>query len=631
MSLTTALLSAYEQAEKAGLVDNHNGDNTVLLPVYHNNLKSSGNNVIQVTLKKDGSFLKAEYMDKDEMIIFPVTEKSLTRSGQNPPPHPLVDKLQYVVPTGDQKNVSYSEVFNHWLDNSNHEEAIEFLKVIKKFLNNENMFTEIVEAVYRGEQYTLKDFTVAYKDDKEKEKTDDLSNVFITFIVEAFNGPINVSVTNNSDLHQDYIEYIEYRNRPNGTCYFTGKEDYIIKNHRGLMGNAKLISVSNNRETYYGRFKEGTDILQVGYRTSEKIHLMLKYLLENKNSHKWLGDQQYLVNWFSTDIPNESKVDVTNSSILSFGSEDDSEVDEGYRPVDERGGRIGDAFIKGNKKLSPDDSYYVAVIDKASNGRISIKYFRELPVSQLFTNLQKWQHDNEWWKYNYILKKTDLSTPEVYNMIVAVHGIERNDNWVLDNGQFKKLQYRKLVTSIIEGLQTPSDYVMRADLNVRNRLSYDVKWNNLMFVSMAILNKQKEGEFTKMINKNNLDRSYLYGRLLAVYERLEASTFDSSDKRLTNAEKFWTSYTNNPATMMQQLEGKVKSYEKKLKNSADKRGVFYKLDRERQEIIKNIHDNTEETHLNSALSYQFIFGYYAEMDFIFSKKEKDSEEEQVND
>lgn len=631
MSLITALLNTYNQAEKSGLVDQYEEGSTVLLPIYHNNMRSDGKNIIECTLTKEGEFVKAEFLADKESIIFPVTEKSLTRAGKNPPPHPLVDKLQYLAPNDEQKHTSYKEVFNDWLDNSSSEGTESFLKPIKSFINNGEILTSIVTSLYDGIDYELRDLTVHYTDDKDKPKQNDLSGVFITFSIEEFEGPVNLSVTRNEELHQDYIQYVENKNKKNGICYFTGEEDYIIKNHRGLLGNAKLISVSNNKETYYGRFKSGTDIVQMGYSTSEKVHLMLKYLLENRNSNQHLGEQQYLINWFSTDHSNKSGVNVMNPgdemNDILFGA---NQPEEDYIPVTKRNERVGQSFKQGNIRLSDSDTYYVAIIDKASNGRLSVKYFKELSVSQLFRNLKKWQEMNSWWRYNHEKGESEIQTPNTYNLIHTIYGIEREGKMALDNGNFRKSQERKIVTSIIEGERMPSDFVVKAKLNIKNRLSYDSMWNNLLFVALAILNHDKEGEFQKMVDKNNMDQSYLYGRLLAVYERIEASTFEKDNRRVTNAEKFWTSYTNNPATMMLRLEEKIKAYEKQLRSSENKKGLFYKLVAEKQEIINALHDHTDKKELNKSLGYQFIFGYYSEIDYIFSKKEeKDIIEEEI--
>ena len=94
-------------------------------------------------------------------------------------------------------------------------------------------------------------------------------------------------------------------------CNDSGRKEPLATKHRGLLGNAKLISVSNNTEMYKGRFKEREDVFTVGTKTSEKIHLMLKFLLENDHTNTWLGGAQYLVNWFDDDLTNDSQLDIT--------------------------------------------------------------------------------------------------------------------------------------------------------------------------------------------------------------------------------------------------------------------------------------------------------------------------------
>ena len=73
----------------------------------------------------------------------------------------------------------------------------------------------------------------------------------------------------------------------------------------------ELVSSSvNSSSNVDANENASSDIIKIGYETSEKIHLMIKYLLENNNSHTWLGTSQYLINWFSDDLANESQLDI---------------------------------------------------------------------------------------------------------------------------------------------------------------------------------------------------------------------------------------------------------------------------------------------------------------------------------
>ena len=53
MDFFTSLLRTYESAAKEGLVDNHNHNNTILLPLYHSSKRSTGKDIISVKLNTE--------------------------------------------------------------------------------------------------------------------------------------------------------------------------------------------------------------------------------------------------------------------------------------------------------------------------------------------------------------------------------------------------------------------------------------------------------------------------------------------------------------------------------------------------------------------------------------------------
>lgn len=82
MNFFSTLRDAYDISLKNGLVDNHEGNNTILLPLYHTSLKSSGEDIIQVELTTESVISRASFVPKDQIIIFPVTIDSVARSGK---------------------------------------------------------------------------------------------------------------------------------------------------------------------------------------------------------------------------------------------------------------------------------------------------------------------------------------------------------------------------------------------------------------------------------------------------------------------------------------------------------------------------------------------------------------------
>ena len=131
-------------------------------------------------------------------------------------------------------------------------------------------------------------------------KSIDLSDVFLEFTIEQFDGLKDKSVTNYTELHQSYVDFVEAQNETDAiehpewfdTCMISGTKQRIAKNHRTVFGRSGLISISNHSEAYKGRYKDQKDakenMIRIDQETSDMIHLMLKYLLENKNNGVWL-------------------------------------------------------------------------------------------------------------------------------------------------------------------------------------------------------------------------------------------------------------------------------------------------------------------------------------------------------
>ena len=626
MDFFTSLLKAYEKAEEIGLVDQQNGDNPVLLPLYHTSLKSNGKNIISVRLDRDGSFYKAEVMADNQTIIFPVTGDSVARSGSNPSSHPLVDKFSYYVSEVNQSQYdNFHEQLANWIDYCVEGEVKDFLMKIRNFILQTDFLSSILQSLY-GDHYQREGLKITYSDSDGKNKTVDLSAYFLEFSIVRFNGFKDESVTSYKELHQSYISFVRANQDNLGTCNISGRTEQITNKHRGPMGNAKIISVSNKGEAYKGRFKEREDVFSVGYETSEKIHLMIKYLLENKNSSTWLESSQYLINWFSDDLANESQLDIVKPEFneLFEDSEDERDSLVFIKPNKENK-KIGSSFIKGQKLFSNDAMYNISILNKTSNGRIALKYFRQVQVSQLLKNLETWQ-ENYSWEAKTKSGNYQLRTPTFNEIINAAYGIDRERYLELDNDSFKSDQYQQLVTALIDGRLIPNTIVKKLEDNIKQRQKYSKHWYQVQQVSLAVLQKQYGREFTPMLDHQETDRSYLFGRLLAIYELFEAQRYaldGSSQERITNAERYWNAYTGQPAKMMHHLENKIKPYEEVLK--LNRPGIWHKLEKERKEIIQLLTPLYGNKDFTQPLDYKFIFGYYAEKQFYYTKQTKENE------
>ncbi|HFI0340193.1 TPA: type I-C CRISPR-associated protein Cas8c/Csd1 [Streptococcus suis] len=633
MDFFTALLRAYEAAEDTGWVDNAQKSSNPLLPIYHTSRRSNGKDTIAILLDNEGNFMKADFMADGESIIFPVTSDSVARSGKNPAPHPLVDKLTYYLSEIDQGQYdTYHRQLNEWITQCQEPEVKTFLSHIQCFLLQDDFIDQIVHSLF-GRVTSREGLKVTYLNSDDSKKDVDLSTAFLEFKIDQFIGYQTFSVTNYVDLHKAYISYVESNQQADIICNISGKQEVLAAKHRGLIGNAKLISVSNNIETYKGRFKEREDVFTVGNQTSEKIHLMAKFLLENEHTHAWLGSGQHLINWFSDDLTNETQLDITtpkvedieDNGMFDFGQ---TSSDDGSKfQVTEANKKIRSAFIHGKKEFGDGATYYIAIVNKTNDGRVALKYFRQLVVSQLLDNLNKWQD-----KYSWPFKKKNGEyaecPPSYIDIILAAYGVDRGRFLELDNDKFKSDQFQKLATSMIDVKDVPETILGKLRDNIKQRQRYGNTWNKVLFVSLALLHKNNKEEFTPMLDHENKNRSYLFGRLLAIFELLELQRYQldgSKNDRITNAERYWTAYTSQPAKLMMNLTNKIKPYEEAVKLNSP--GIFKKLDKEREEIMDLLSPLMQDRGINDPLDYRFIFGYYAEKKFFYTKQEKIESEE----
>lgn len=642
MNFLTSLWKTYESAETDGWVDNTQKSRTILLPIYHDSMRSNGKNIISVQLDKTGQLMKATILADGDVIIFPVTFKSVARSS-NTDPHPLVDEMKYLTPAINQLyNDKYNSQLANWIEFTDNPEIKQFLKTIQSYLSKENFEDEIFKSIY-GKNYEREGLKV-----KIGKKSIDFAKCYIEFRIANFISSKTVSVTNYLELHQDYIRYVNAYHGKKITCNISGEESIPLStsDHRYFISNLKLISGSDStaKENYLGRFTNPNDVIRIGYDTSEKIHLMAKFLLENNDTHTWLGAGQHLINWFSDDLTNQSQLKLTEPQEIAgiFDEDWDISFDEDdleNRPkfiVGQTNRGINQSFIHGPKRFSDASTYYVAIIKQKPKGRVALEYFRHLQGSDLLKNLDKWQS-----QYSWEVRKTDgidfQKTPNFNEIILAAYGVEREEGkgqerkivLKLDNDSFKSDLYQQLVTALIDGQAIPSSIIKKLENNIKQRQRYPNHWYQVQYVSLAILHKQHGKEFTSMLDHEETDRSYLFGRLLAIYELIEeiynkSKDPDKENQRITNTERYWSAYTTQPATLMTVLDSKVRYCIDYLK--INEVGYWKKLDNELKEIIQLLSPIMMDKSVNQPLDYKFIFGYYAEKKYYYTKQGKESEE-----
>ena len=123
------------------------------------------------------------------------------------------------------------------------------------------------------------------------------------------------------------------------------------------------------------------------------------------------------------------------------------------------------------------------------------------------------------------------------------------------------------------------------------------------------------------VDESVTDRSYLFGRLLAVLEKIEKDTYRNGEDRETNAIRAQAFYKQRPFTAFSQIMTSLKTgYYPKL--STGTKNYYEKL-------VGNIMEKislTEED-MNKPLSETYLLGYYLQKNALYTKKENIGVEE----
>ena len=126
------------------------------------------------------------------------------------------------------------------------------------------------------------------------------------------------------------------------------------------------------------------------------------------------------------------------------------------------------------------------------------------------------------------------------------------------------------------------------------------------------------------LDENNTSRDYLYGRLLAIAEKIERVALARADeKRPTNAERLMQRFADSPYTTWRQLEMALQPYRQRLMQG--RAGFVTNMDKLMDSIL-NAFD--PEAFMKAVrLSGEFLLGYHCQRQAFRTAKESGNDEQ----
>ena len=597
-----------------------------LLPVYHSTQKSQ----IDVFLYDDATFAYGKVVDEsDSVTIIPTTEDSSTRSS-GIAPHPLCDKLIYVAGDysdyvkGAKKNTAaYFEAYilqlSGWVRSVYTDELIE---TIYNYLCQGNLIADLIRC---GVLKTAENSR--YLDDSVKVAKIAQEDCFIRFTVINRADGTAQDVWHNKRLYEQYIAYYNHFDSHKEICYVTGETNPVTYKHSAKIRNsgdkAKLLSSNDSANfTYRGRFSDDVEAYAVSREVSQKAHLALRWLIERQGTT--VDTAKYVV-W-------ESQLQPVIDAAQPFDFWDLFEDDEPLPKTNREYGRAVAKYIKGyQQKLDFDSKIMLMCVDAATPGRLSVVQYQEFAATDYYDNLEKWYCEASWhasWSRDG-KRCHGIATPSPYQIALFTSGVERSDTKkiVADDKQMK-LIFREIYSCMLQGTGVP-DHILKMLYNrSANPLRYAAEhgnWEKLLDITCALYRKhyiEKNGvTFNVGLDRTCTDRSYLYGRLAAVADKMETDTFEK-EVRQTNAKRYMNAMLNAPFKTWAYLEERILPYTAKIIKQNPQ--YYARYEKELEEIHSLF--QMEDYASNERLDAKFFMGFYCQKQDFYKKTTTETEE-----
>lgn len=596
MGLLQKAVETYD--ENISIIGKEIEGKATLSPVHH--MTTAAN--IEITVDNNGSFVSAVAVDKKApKIIIPVTETSAGRTS-GICAHPLCEQLKYIADYKRLKSKDeecftvYIEQLQEWVESVY---SHPMLEPIFKYVMNKTILSDLERSGI---------IKIDENGAPENEK------FMVCWRVVGI-GEDSGAVYNSISLFKSYINYIESKKDISGLlCMVSGHVSKPAEQHpKGIIplyGNAKLISSNDSANfTYRGRFIEPDDAASISSVSSQKLHNALKWVAANQGIN--IGGRIFLCwNPKGYDLP-----DVFDPLL-------DNDEKRTSEPT-EYGEQLSRILLGFKARIPEDQGAVIASFDAATTGRLSLTYYSELLASDLIERIAHWDRTCCFcgWYYG----QYGISAPDLRNIIRYAFGTQRGDDnnaRIECDDKIMRQHVQRLLSCRADGAKFPFDIMAALVKNASNPLAYNTQNRNTVnFISCAIIRKYKYDNFKEewemALEPEKRDLSYQYGRLLAVMEKAERDTYDSSESREPNAIRMQSVFCQRPAyaakTVIEQLK---KSYLPRLTPGTR---IFY--DQLMGQIFEQISMFPESEH-NRALKETYLLGYYLQKNALYTKREK---------
>ena len=390
-----------------------------------------------------------------------------------------------------------------------------------------------------------------------------------------------------------------------------------VQHPKGIIpvnGNAKLISANDTSGfTYRGRFSEEWQAASVGYAASQKAHSAIRWLASDQGVREFSGNRIFLC-WSpqGTAIPKPMRrLRSAETEIL-------------WKPSDYQEQLKGTLLsFRRDRQFRGTDSAILVSLDAATTGRLSVTYYNELSLSTFLERMQTWDAHCCWYAGKY-----GIQAPNLFQIVESAYGTQRGQFLETDD-RIQRQHLQRLLNCKVSGGVFPQDIVKILAERASMPLAYEeAVWRRILHAACSAIQKYrydtKQGGDEMAWELDKRDRSFQYGRLLAVMDRAEQDYYyKTQESRQTNAIKFMSEFRQRPFYVYERVNRHLhQAYLNRIEPWQANR-----YERLTREIIGIIREFPEEE-LNKPLSDLYLMGYDLQRNAFFARKETSNTDEE---
>ena len=593
--LQTAYRTYEAQAHRVGKAEE---EKEPLTPVSH----AIQNAHIEIVLGNDGEFREAYPIAKAQSkTIIPVTIESANRTGNNTKAHPLCDQLRYIAPFGGDKFTAYAAQLEQWANSEfSHPKVLAVLAYIQgKTITADLAAAGVITLDEHGNP------------DSGKIEGTEYGKCLVRWQITPAPDGIRSACWEDTTLFERYAAFYasQCASMSRDTCFVSGREDTVCEMHpKGVIASnygAKLASANDDKNfTYRGRFTEANQAYCIGYTASQKAHHALRWVASNQGVT--FGGRTFLCwNPEGAEVPTLPFLGMPNEEPVDF---------VGYKR------QLLQTLSGYRQALKETSDVVIAAMDAATTGRLSVTYYNELKASDFLDRIGDWYRTLCWESYS------GVRAPTLKRIVDCAFGTQRNAFIEADEAILRE-RVQLLLHCMVDKQPLPFDIVQALVSKASTPLAYKAtNRETLLATTCAVVRKYRNDklhkeEWTLALDTSNRNRSYLFGRLLAVLEQVERSTYDREEKREPNAIRMQSVFAQRPMYAWRLLDEKLDPYFRRL--SPQLRAYYRKLIGEIADILPDLND----PELGKKLEDTYLLGYYHQRSAMFRKKDTSAKEE----